>query len=101
MLRCKVGDLCVIVSDDFQENIGKFVTVVERANPADFFDYDGEEWICKPVSPIRAWADGEMPKTNFSIEDAAMKDSDLRPIRDQPGADETLSWKDVPQEVKA
>lgn len=30
-----------------------------------------------------------------------MNDECLRPIRDQPGADETLSWKDVPQEVAA
>lgn len=81
-LRCKPGDLAVIVTATYDtQHIGKIVQVVQL--------FDSDSWICDP--DLRS-KDGHL---------LAWVDSMLRPIRDQEGDDETLSWASVPDEVMA
>ena len=72
----------------FPDGVGKIVTCVEM----------------KPHKGRRAWVvsspickdrrvDGELRLGNWIVE------SSLRPIRDQPGADETLTWAGKPQSI--
>ena len=79
-LNCRPGDLAVIVGGIPTKNIGVIVTVVSfNQMKADFYrchvwDVDGSAGV------------------------ASVSDDCLRPIRDQPGADETLQWASVPRE---
>lgn len=99
-MRCKVGDIVVVINDEYPENIGRFGTVVGR--------YDGRahgraDWWVRPARKFFSWYESE-PGVRSLSEDAAdgsLADSDLRPIRDQDGEDESLTWADEPQEVAA
>jgi hypothetical protein len=72
-MNCKPGDLAIVVKAEADLNwLGRVVEVV-RPNFAD-------SWITDPL-PV-----------GFTC----IADEALRPIRDQPGADETLSWIPVP-----
>lgn len=78
-LNCKVGDLAVLVrSKSCPQLIG---SVVRCISFEDSFDIPG--WVVEPQID-----------TYWCIADRL-----LRPIRDQSGDDETLSWCDVPNEV--
>lgn len=93
-LNCKVGDLAVIVSSETGLN-GRIVTCLEFIG-MQFWNV-GEFGKCE----VPTWrTDGNFPYRN--IFDAGWcTDDQLRPIRNDPGADETLSWCDVPSEVTA
>lgn len=109
-LRCKPGDLCVIVKAAGEEPavsilraaIGRIVKVV-RIVPARherFRCYTDDNWELEDPVKINI---ASFPLETFYIE--AVSDSMLCPIRD-PGADaqdETLAWKPVPttEEVTA
>ena len=75
-LNCKQGDLAIIVrSADEPQHIGKILRCVKFNEslgiPAWEFEPEiGHFWLCR--------------------------DSILRPIRDQPGDDETLEWAGQP-----
>ncbi len=87
-MNCKQGDLAVIVhSDFFKENIGKIVTCVEfKAGP------DGSPaWVID-----RALFEGTRRTHNKSFAGDWVCDKVLRPIRDQPGEDETLRIAGLP-----
>lgn len=80
-LNCRKGDLAVVVNAAYaKELIGSIVTCA-RFN--DSFGWPGWE-----ISPVlgRYWL---------------CHDRNLRPLRNQPGQDETLTWADVPSEVTA
>jgi hypothetical protein len=80
-MRCKVGDLVVIVrvrAPNMQHWLGRIVTVI------DWLD-DCKEWI----------TDGVDNGSRVTGSDAA-----LRPIRDSDGTDETLTWKQLPSPVE-
>jgi len=77
-MNCKQGDLAVYVGD-VQNSLGYIVTCV-RIHP-----HWPTAWIIEPPLP-------HYPGT---LSDAAY-DCNLRPIRDQDGQDETLTWLDVP-----
>ena len=83
-LRCRVGDLAVIVGADFGTAIGALV-LVER--PSD----DGlPEWFCKSVgSPVMCWQDNAYPVARMELD---CHDQDLRPIRAADGEDQTFEW---------
>lgn len=79
-MNCKQGDLAVTVNAGTQKQfIGRVVKVVRSS---DWYD---KSWITEPE--LRC------PNTNRPIH---WRDAHLRPIRDQPGADESLTWCDVP-----
>lgn len=96
-LRCKPGDLAIVIHCDFPENIGKLVTVAQRiTDKYSWYAYDGEEWECTPLSPMYGWINDSKTWFELSNEPIAYLDAHLRPIRDADGCDETLAWADVP-----
>jgi len=107
-LNCKPGDLAVIIADHkLHPDSGGRLCDVLFESPAGYFDLpDGvptesttwPSWVIKLHNPILIlWPDGISGPANY----ASCPDAKLRPIRDQPGADETLSWVDVPSGVVA
>lgn len=72
-MNCVKGDLAVIISSLRGDQVGKLVVV------KDFI-------LLKSGSP------GWITQCNVFC-----FDKNLRPIRDQPGEDETLTWASVPQ----
>lgn len=94
-MNCKPGDLAVIVNDPHcdQADLGRIVEVV-APDPQDF-----DEWECRPVGgpPLAYAREGEESRAGC----VSIPDEWLRPIRDQDGEDETLTWAGKPQEVTA
>lgn len=81
-MNCKPGDLAILLYDCLSHHTGKIVTIVRESTHI----VDG--WITEPllVDP-----DGRL---------CHPEDSDLRPIRDQDGEDETLTWAGKPSDIK-
>lgn len=79
-LNCKPGELCVIVGGRVDSVIGKIVKTV-RLDP--IFN-DPPCWIL------------DEPIYDLHGREVAPRDATMRPIRDQPGEDETLTWAPVP-----
>lgn len=108
-LNCKVGDLAIVVaprSGGQCPDIGKFAEVLEFVGPGDLRTPDNivvrrngdnaPAWLIKYQRPaLNVGIDGRMRTSLYAV----MWDSRLRPIRDQPGEDETLSWAGLPQNV--
>ena len=84
-MNCKQGDLAVIVRS-YAGNEGKMVEclrlVPEQENP---MSEPGPVWLVN-IELKGAWGDAT----------PHIHDDQLRPIRDQDGQDETLTWLDVP-----
>ena len=90
-MNCKPGDLAVIVKS-LAGNDGKVVKCIK---------YIGiKKWSIN--GPDHTWViDRELPDIGGSCS-KFIEDRILRPIRDQPGTDETLLWAPVPKgKVKA
>ena len=88
-LNCKDGDLAVVVIGCHS---GKMVTCMKlRVCPVEI---RSGVFITAAVWDI----DRQLSDWSGSL-GANIEDSLLRPIRNDPGADETLSWCDVPSEV--
>ena len=96
-MNCKPGDLAVIVRGGFEEVIGILCRVTSSSDT----DKDGD--FCWLVRTQRAvpWFDADDPLSVIHGRNGFVPDAWLRPIRDQPGEDETLSWAGKPQKVKA
>lgn len=89
-MRCRPGDLAVIIRSKVPENIGKFVTVIELAPKAEFFldgvGYDMRAmsepcWVVKPMNgqPLTV---GYSWKCLFQVHGRTVgRDSGLWPIR--------------------
>ena len=75
-MRCAVGDLAVI-------------TRFGGTDP----DY-GAFWECMPQTSLRAWLKGYGDWPDDIKEEVMILDTQLRPIRNPPGTDETLVRKD-------
>lgn len=87
-MRCKPGDLAVIVQCDYAENIGRLVSVVRRAVcPAEW-----GEWICQSEGTPMAAQDCEY--RDVFEQEAIVPDAWLRPIRPGDTADSTESMKE-------
>lgn len=72
-MNCQKGDLAIVVG--YEPHAGRIVKCISS------FQYMG----------VDAWETS--PRASSS---EGYWDSDLRPIRDQPGEDETLTWAPVP-----
>ncbi|PZQ77957.1 MAG: hypothetical protein DI563_02015 [Variovorax paradoxus] len=84
-MRCKVGDIAVIVGGAYEMLLGKVVTCVELIH-----DFPSPHWVVDP-EPIDP-SDGRP----FAIDDRT-----LRPLRD-PGDDaQDEMLRPLPQEVTA
>lgn len=97
-MNCKPGDLAVVVGHEGAYDAGCLGRIVEVISPGDDWSSHGDSrhhWRAKDAGgrPM-PWQDpdgthGESLVTQFP-------DEHLRPIRDQPGADETLTWAGLP-----
>ena len=107
-MNCKPGDLAVIV-DSHKNNPDSAGAICEVVCSVSFGDvtlpngtpsyYSRTEpgWVIKLHSKVMVkWWDGVMRRAEY----ACCPDSKLRPIRDNPGQDETLTWLDVPSTDK-
>lgn len=90
-MNCQKGDLARVISNQETKTLGIadcIVTVIDpEAVPG------GPGWKTSPQLRCRC-----NPFCLREIE--AIGDAVLRPIRGQPGADETLSWVDVPSSLE-
>lgn len=91
-MNCKPGDLAVMVNSCCG-NKGTIVTCIRISHhlgciaPGGLFE-DGPIW--EVDRDIKGWG-GDVSRH--------VPDSQLRPIRDNPGEDETLRWTDKPSEA--
>ena len=95
-MNCKQGDLAIVVRS-VAGNEGKIVRCL-KLEPAGF-DYndidDGAIWV---IDRSLNWIDERTGRTGQS---PSCPDINLRPIRDNPGPDETLTWEKNPERVEA
>ncbi len=105
-LRCKPGDLAVVINADYcKENIGLIVHVLRPAVAGDRLDtgsvvaweVGNDSWVVQVAGAGTLNAQmalGFKIKTKQSI----CRDSNLRPIRDpgEDAQDETLTWLPSP-----
>ena len=104
-MRCRAGDLAVILRSDAAENVGRFVTCVsllpltERQGIAGFIDpegrlypalqFSGSVWLVETCGGDLTVID-LMTQRKYPTQAVIVADNDLRPIRDNDGVDETL-----------
>ncbi len=110
-LNCKQGDLAVIVGGKHQTNLGAIVSVErqyiygEKLPKDPFARYvntgasDGVSWVV--VSAGRPITKSSTTGETHTLSTTVMDDRLLRPLRDNDGTDETLTWRDVPRKVAA
>ena len=109
-MRCKAGDLAVITGAYHlhPNSCGALCRVLYRANSGAFTLPDGAKtsdrlrpasWVIEAINPIVAalHGDGKMLPVKYAV----CPDSRLRPLRDNPGQDETLDWAPVPHKEAA
>lgn len=82
-MNCKEGDLAIVVKTgpSHKDALGKIVRCIRVWGIAS--------------SGLIAW------ETIPVVGNQCVEDIALRPIRNEPGADETLTWCDVPKGVSA
>ena len=104
-MRCKPGDLAMIVRGNHAENIGVIVEVVRLAeiglhtlpeNGNTYAEGSAPRWVIKSHGRLLKHSVG-WPDSLWHI----ARDCTLRPIRPSEGQDETLTWAGKPQEVRA
>ncbi len=106
-MNCKPGDLAVVVSAGATpEMIGAIVLVKRATVPGEpneagtaVFRANGPAWIVEAISgriPTR-YNDGSLEFSTWR----SVLDRCLRPIRDNDGEDETLTWAGKPERINA
>ena len=109
-MNCKPGDLAVVRSGCRTPGIsGRIVTVVRQVAYGETFlntkgkamawRHQCDGWVIESSYPL-PWKVGNSDEVG-QFNQRGIADAILRPIRDQPGDDETLTWAGKPQEVKA
>ena len=86
-LRCKPGDIAVIIKGP---NEGALIAVL-MTSP----NLKSPSWLVESLQgPLHGgYSDG---RPNVTCRWGNIQDDRLRPLRDNPGPDETLQWKKVP-----
>lgn len=92
-LRCKPGDLCVIVGGAIPENAGRYVFVREPGA------FGPGWWYCEAASAIYSRQGQNAPTLKPPGFMGEIRDCCLRPIRDGEGTDETIRWAGLPREI--
>jgi hypothetical protein len=100
-LRCRPGDLAVIVQDELecQANLGQVVRVLEEYTQ--FREEMGVHWLVQPLSSVSSPvlvenAGGKPPRVVWDNQPRAHYDGWLRPLLDMDAADETTEITGVP-----
>jgi hypothetical protein len=92
-VNCKPGDLAVVVRPRLEENRGALVRCIS-------LDAEGD-WLVEPLQRIRRGATDDGEVFGLYGDSVYCADSQLRPIRDSDGTDETLTWASKPEPVAA
>ena len=98
-LNCKPGDLAVRVKSHPTcfIKVGAILEVIELSDASFVLRADGNYYSKNAPLWIVKYRGSEIdPSDGFCW---GVHDSDLRPIRDNDGNDETLTWRDVPSKV--
>lgn len=88
-MNCKPGELAIIVKamDSFErQHVGKIVRVL-KIKECGHWDYEAP-YLFSVIGP-------------FGCLCVCLDDSQLRPIRDNDGKDETLGWAPSPEKLTA
>lgn len=100
-MKCKPGDIAVVIGTSWPEAIGHFVDVVEMASlETMMFVGRNNIWLVRPKSPMTAsspWG-GRITVTSKDLVLAA--DEDLKPIR-PPAPEDEVPAPPVDLEVTA
>jgi hypothetical protein len=86
-MNCKPGDLAVVVRAYVAENLGKVCRVIGPSR------VKGWDWELEFPHPV-LWSGGAIAR------DGRGQDWQLRPIRNNDGEDETLTWAGKPSDIK-
>ena len=84
-MNCQKGDIAIIIDSDFGLE-GKILTCKKYLGILPQIDKHGN------TTDTAYWE----TDYDFGGGDKSIADEQLRPIRDQPGEDETLTWAPVP-----
>lgn len=110
-MNCKQGDLAVIVSSIVPNspNIGKIVRVVCPSNGnktpigGKYAEVDGKPWV-RRTDEFLWFVESESNLHTMTVSGKAITfkygpfaDKNLRPLRDNDGEDETLTWAGKPR----
>lgn len=100
-MNCKQGDLAIVVKS-LAGNIDKVVQCVRLATDAEIRAANFNSCVPRPMWVI----DRRLPTLHYFDESAGpsqpmYSDAWLRPIRDNDGEDETLTWAGKPEQVAA
>jgi hypothetical protein len=94
-MNCKPDDIAYIVAPAAQECRGRFVKVLRRAGINEILD--GQHYQLSNPSVVAWVCEGQIPHyLGGTVNLSVIGDACLRPIRDQPGDDITLTWAPVP-----
>lgn len=97
-LNCKQGDLAMMKCATPDPDNGKIVRIVESG---DDWSHTGDARFHWAVDTLgQRFELDNAPGLSDGVELLDIPDADLRPIRDNDGADETLAWAGKPEEVK-
>lgn len=99
-MRCKVGDLCWIIRDDFPENIGKVVLVLGRPMPGHRYGpLEFDEWELEALNPLRGWTNTAKTISVLDMCRCVAKDSHLLPFGNKSNKSSITKYieRDVPK----
>lgn len=98
-MRCRPGDIAIIVSAIHKENIGKIVEVICMGFAGEWVDgvefqpkCEGPFWRIRCSSGLNFTSGLGEP---YKLNEWFCRDSKLRPLRDDTGVDETLCERDL------
>lgn len=98
-MNCKPGDLAFIVRAPHPRLRNILGAVVKVTDNSITKYVDGPAWLCDGVPCVQAPPDHGLPgEQNGRL--AYVPDAWLRPIRDNDGEDETLTWAGKPSDIK-
>jgi len=92
-MNCREGDLAVVVRSDYEQNVGVLVSVI-AAHPG-LADY----WYVVVLGRAEVYREGRLHPAGSGGVRVRAADSDLRPLRNGEGEDETFTWAGKPQGI--
>lgn len=90
-MQCRPGDIAVVVNDfEYPENNGALLRIDRPALPSQF-DIPAD-WVGEPLSTFRFGTSVIAPGKGIVV----YRDSELKPLRDDKGEDQTIAWAGLP-----
>lgn len=91
-MNCKINDLAIVVRSALGPSTGLILRCVRLSSASGLRNLDGS-FAYGPVWETDSYGLALCGNTHN-----LWMDADLRPLRDEPGADETLRWAGLPQD---